>query len=482
MSDTFFFPSKMLIHGEWVDALNGVKQDVFSPGDQSLVGAIAYGGEEETERAIQSASQAFTTWKKVLPAERARLLRKFYELMIARKDELAKIMTAESGKPMAESRAEIDYAASFLELYAEEIRRIYGETIPTINHDRRFIVMRQPIGVCAAITPWNFPSSMVTRKVGAALAAGCTIVLKPDHRTPFSALALGALALEAGIPAGVFNIVLGPAPEIGQYMCAHHTVRKVTFTGSTEVGRVLMAQCAPTIKRLSLELGGNAPFIICEDANPHDAAQQLVTGKMRNAGQSCVSPNRVMIHKKHYEWILTEITSLMQKLQVGPGTDEKNNVGPLIDRKGVEKVDALVQDALKKGARCLLGGKPHAAGQNFYSPTVIADISPEMEIAHKEIFGPVIAASIFESDDEIIARANNSEYGLASYVFTNDYKRLFRYAEELEYGMVGFNAGVTSTSVTPFGGIKQSGLGREGSHFGLEEYLNVKSVCVAGLA
>jgi succinate-semialdehyde dehydrogenase/glutarate-semialdehyde dehydrogenase len=476
-----FFPYKMLIHGEWIEADNGARQDVFNPGDMTVIGSTAFGGMAETERAIVSANNAFPAWKSLLPAERGKILHRWFELMNERKEELAQIITLESGRPIAEARRGIDYAASFIDFFAGEARRVYGETIPTNAGDRRYTVIRQPVGVCAAITPWNFPSAMVTRKVAAALAAGCTMVLKPDHRTPYSALALGQLALDAGVPPGVFNIVLGPATEIGQYMCAHKLVRKVTFTGSTEVGRILMEQCAPTIKRLSLELGGNAPFIICEDADVNMSAQQLVTGKMRNAGQSCVSPNRIMIHEKHYEDVLKAIVPLMQVMPVGIGSDEKNQVGPLIDRKAVEKVDALVQDAIKKGARCLLGGKPHDAGVNFYSPTILADITPEMEIAAKEIFGPVIAASKFSTDEEAIARANDSDYGLASYVFTNDYKRQYLYAEQLEYGMVGFNAGVTSTSVTPFGGVKQSGLGREGSHFGLDEYLTIKSICVAGL-
>lgn len=477
----WFFPSKMLIQGEWVEADNGATHDVVNPGDQTVVASIPYGSIGETERAIQSAHTAFTDWKNTIPAARAKILRRWFELMSERKEELAKIMTAESGKPLAESRAEIDYAASFVELFAEEAKRTYGETIPTIQNDRRFIVLKQPVGVVAAITPWNFPSSMVTRKIAPALAAGCTVVLKPDHRTPFSALALGALALEAGVPAGVFNIVLGPAPEIGQYMCAHKLVRKVTFTGSTEVGRILMAQCAPQIKRLSLELGGNAPFIICRDANPDEAARLLVQGKMRNAGQSCVSPNRVIVHENHYDALIHAVVPLMQELKVGLGTDEDVKVGPLIDGKAVQKVDALVQDAVRKGARVLLGGQPHELGGNFYAPTVLADITPEMEIAEKEIFGPVLAIAVFRSDDEVIERVNNSDYGLASYVFTSDIKRLYTFAEALEYGMVGFNTGMMSTSVMPFGGWKQSGLGREGSHYGIDEYLNIKSVCVAGL-
>lgn len=478
----WFFPSKMLIQGEWVEADNGQTHDVFNPGDQSLVASIPYGGVAETERAIASAHTAFADWKHQLPAARAKILRRWFELMHERKEELAKIMTAESGKPLAEARAEIDYAASFAELFAEEAKRTYGETIPTIQNDRRFMVIKQPVGVVAAITPWNFPSSMVTRKIAPALAAGCTIVLKPDHRTPFSALALGALAIEAGLPAGVFNIVLGPAPDIGQYMCAHKLVRKITFTGSTEVGRILMAQCAPQIKRLSLELGGNAPFIICRDANPDEAARLLVQGKLRNAGQSCVSPNRILVHENHYDALIHAVVPLMQELTVGLGTDEETKVGPLIDANAVKKVDALVQDAVQKGARVLLGG--HAlpdVGANFYAPTVLADITPDMQIAEKEIFGPVLAIAKFTYDEEVIERVNNSDYGLASYVFTTDIKRLYTFAESLEYGMVGFNTGMMSTSVIPFGGWKQSGLGREGSHYGIDEYLNVKSVCIAGL-
>jgi succinate-semialdehyde dehydrogenase/glutarate-semialdehyde dehydrogenase len=480
-----FVSSNMLINGAWVTADTGATQDVYHPGaqhaDQTLIGTITYGGVSETNRAIDNAYEAFASWKKTLPTERAAILKRWHGLMLERKEDLARIMAAESGKPLAEARAEIDYAASFIMLFAEEVTRIRGETIPTINNDRRFIVTKHPVGVCAAITPWNFPSSMITRKAAAALAAGCTMVLKPDHRTPFSALALAQLALDAGVPAGVFNIVLGPAPEVGEAMCAHPKVRKVTFTGSTAVGRILMAQCAPQIKRVSLELGGNAPFIICEDADPVHAAQQLVTGKMRNAGQSCVSPNRIMIHDTHVDTVIKQIVPLMQALKVGSGLDETSQVGPLIDAKAVAKVDALVQDAIQKGATCHLGGKPHDAGVNFYSPTILSGITPDMDIAHQEIFGPVIAISSFKTDDEAIARANNSEYGLASYVFAQNYKRVMRYSEELDYGMVGINAGVTSTSVTPFGGVKQSGLGREGSHFGLDEYLNIKSVCVAGL-
>ncbi len=477
----WFFPAKMLINGEWVDGVDGVTQEVRNPANQSVIGNIPYGSAEDVEKAVQSAHNAFQDWKNALPHVRSKILRRWFDLMLEQKDALAALMTAESGKPLAEAKGEIDYAASFIELYAEEAKRAYGDIIPTIQSDRRFMVIKQPVGVVGAITPWNFPSSMVTRKIAAALAAGCTIVLKPDHRTPYSALALGALALQAGVPAGVFNIVMGPAAEIGQQFCAHPLIKKVTFTGSTEVGRLLMAQCAPQIKRLSLELGGNAPFIVCADANPDEVVRHLVAGKMRNAGQSCVSPNRILAHESHYDAILHNVVPLMQEMKVGAGTDEEVKVGPLIDRKAVEKVDALVQDAVAKGARVLLGGKPHDAGESFYTPTVLADITPEMDIAEREIFGPVIAVSSFTSDDEIIARVNDSIYGLASYVFTNDMKRLYRYAESLEYGMVGFNTGLMSTSIMPFGGIKQSGLGREGSHYGLDEYVNIKSVCVAGL-
>jgi succinate-semialdehyde dehydrogenase/glutarate-semialdehyde dehydrogenase len=477
----WFFPSKMLINGEWVDGVEGVTQEVRNPANQSVISTIPHGTAEDIERAVQSAHNAFQDWKNELPATRAKILRRWFELMHEQKEALAAVMTAESGKPLAEARAEIDYAASFVELFAEEAKRTYGDTIPTIQSDRRFMVIKQPVGVVGAITPWNFPSSMVTRKIAAALAAGCTVVLKPDHRTPFSALALGALALEAGLPAGVFNIVLGPAPEIGQIFCSHPLVRKITFTGSTEVGRILMAQCAPQIKRLSLELGGNAPFIICADANPDEAARHLMAGKIRNAGQSCVSPNRILVHENHYDAVLHAIVPLLQELKVGPGTEDDVKVGPLIDKKAVEKVDALVQDAVSKGARLLLGGKVHEAGETFYAPTVLADIEPGMDIADREIFGPVIAVSSFTSDEDVIARVNNSEYGLASYVFTNDLKKTYRYMEALEYGMVGFNTGLMSTSIAPFGGVKQSGLGREGSHYGLDEYLNIKSVCVAGL-
>jgi succinate-semialdehyde dehydrogenase/glutarate-semialdehyde dehydrogenase len=438
-------------------------------------------GAAEARRAIEAANAALPAWRAMTAKARSALLRKWFDLMIAHQEDLAKILTAEQGKPLAEAKGEILYGASFIEWFAEEGKRIYGDVIPAQQADKRIIVLKQPIGVCAAITPWNFPSAMITRKAGPALASGCTMVLKPAEQTPYSALALAELAHRAGIPKGVFSVITGDAPVIGKEICANPIVRKVSFTGSTEVGRILMRQSADTIKKLSLELGGNAPFIVFDDADLDAAVEGALASKYRNAGQTCVSANRIFVQDSVYDAFAAKLAAKARALKVGRGTEAGVAIGPLIDRQGLAKVQEHVADALAKGAKALTGGKPDALGGLFYEPTVLVNVTRDMRLMREETFGPVAPLIRFKTEQEAIEMANNTEFGLAGYFYSRDVGRIFRVAEAIETGMVCVNSGILSTEVAPFGGVKQSGLGREGSKYGIEDYLEIKYLMIGGI-
>ncbi len=478
LNDSSLLRQQCYINGEWSDADSGAVLEISNPANGDILGTVPKMGEAETRRAIDAADAAWPVWREKTAAERGSILRRWYELIMQNQEDLARLMTLEQGKPITEARGEIGYGASFIEWFAEEGRRIYGETIPQHQADKRIVVIKQPIGVCAAITPWNFPNSMITRKAGAALAAGCTMVLKPAGDTPFSALALCELGERAGIPPGVFNVITGSAREIGAEMTANTTVRKLSFTGSTEVGRVLMRQCADTIKKLSLELGGNAPFIVFDDADLDAAVEGAMQSKYRNAGQTCVCANRLLVQDSVYDQFAEKLTAAVSELRVGDGMGEEITQGPLINEAAVEKVEEHIKDAVEKGARLLAGGSRHELGRGFFQPTILADLSTEMLIAHEETFGPVAPLFSFHSEEEAIAMANDTEFGLAAYFFSRDLGRVWRVSEGLEYGMVGINSGIISTTIAPFGGVKQSGLGREGSHYGIDEYLEVKYLCM----
>ncbi len=469
-----------LIGGEWLGAA-GARLEVRNPATGTRVGTVPSFGAVETRRAIDAAHDAFPGWRAKTAAERARILKRWFELMMENQEDLARLMTAEQGKPLAEARGEIAYAASFIEWFAEEARRVYGEVIPSPTADRRLVVLKQPVGVCAAITPWNFPAAMITRKAAPALAAGCTMVVKPAEQTPLSALALARLGELAGIPAGVLNIVTGEPVAIGGELTSNPRVLKLSFTGSTEVGRLLMAQCAPTIKKLSLELGGNAPFIVFDDADLDAAVAGAILSKYRNAGQTCVCTNRFLVHEPVREAFAQKLAVAVGGLKVGDGTEEGVNQGPLIDAAALAKVEKLLADALARGARVVCGGARHARGGTFFEPTVLTGATASMRIAREEIFGPVAAIYGFKDEAEAVRMANDTEYGLAAYFYSRDIARAWRVAESLDYGMVGINSGLISNEVAPFGGVKQSGLGREGSHHGIDEYLEVKYVAMAGL-
>ena len=469
------------IDGEWLAADSGERITVTNPADGKPLGTVPRMGAAETRRAIAAADAAWPAWRARPAKERSNLMRKWFELMMANQDDLAAIMTAEQGKPLAEARGEVAYGASFIEWFAEEAKRIYGDTIPAPATDRRIVAIKQPVGVVAAITPWNFPNAMITRKVGPALAAGCTVVVKPASQTPLSALALAELALRAGIPKGVVNVLTGDPVAIGGELTASPVIRKLSFTGSTEIGRELMAQCAPTIKKLSLELGGNAPFIVFDDADLDAAVKGAIASKYRNTGQTCVCVNRVLVQDSVYDAFAAKLVAAVSKLMVADGFTEGAQQGPLIDRAALEKVEAHVADATSKGARVLLGGKRHALGGSFYEPTVLADVTPAMAVAREETFGPVAPLFRFKDEAEAIRMANDTEFGLASYFYARDVGRIVRVAEALEYGMVGINEGLISNEVAPFGGVKQSGLGREGSKYGIDEYLEIKYLCVGGV-
>ncbi len=479
--DNSIFRQQCLIDGTWLNADSGETIAVRNPATGETLGTVPKMGAAETRRAIDVANAALPAWRAKTAGERAKLLRRWYELLLENQDDLGLLMTSEQGKPLAEAKGEIAYAASYLEWFAEEGKRAYGEIVPPNVAGRRILVTREPVGVCAAITPWNFPAAMITRKAGAALAAGCTMVVKPASQTPFSALALAELAVRAGIPAGVFNVVTGSAKAIGGEICANPVVRKLSFTGSTEIGSELIAQCAPTVKKLSMELGGNAPFIVFDDADLDAAVACAIVSKYRNAGQTCVCANRLLVQAGVYDAFAEKLAKAVAELTVGNGVEPGVTQGPLIDRNALEKVEELVADATHKGARVICGGKPHALGQTFYEPTILADVTPEMRVAREEIFGPVAPLFRFQTEDEAIRMANDTEFGLASYFFARDVGRIFRVSEALEYGMVGVNTGLISTEIAPFGGVKASGLGREGSRHGLDDYLEIKYVCVAGL-
>ncbi len=467
---------KNLINGVWVGSLSGKTIIVTNPATDDIVGTVPDMGVDETEQAIEAADKAFPMWSAMTAYERSEILEKWHDLIATNIEALALIMTLENGKPLAEARTEVSPANILWA--AEEAKRIYGRIIPSNVKNRQLQAVKQPIGVAGMITPWNFPSAMITRKVGPALAAGCTVVLKPDHRTPFSALALGMLAVSAGMPKGVLNIITGDAPMIGKILTTHPKIGKISFTGSTQVGRILAEQAAPSLKKMSLELGGNAPFIVFDDVDIKETASRLATAKARNMGQSCVSPNRVYVHETIHDAFIAELLPIMAGWKVGNGTEAGVTVGPLIDSKAVEKVARLVDDAIKKGATCVLGGKAHELGRSFYSPTILTGIMPDMDISRAEIFGPVIAIQKFTDEDAVVKAANDTEFGLAAYVFTNDLGRAARVSTHLQYGQVGVNCAVISFAATPFGGIKQSGMGREGGTEGLDAYLETKYIAI----
>ena len=476
------FRRQCFVAGEWVDAADGSTIDVYNPATGELIGTVPSLGRKETARAIAAADAAWPGWRKMTAHERSRIIRRWYELIIEHQDDLAMIMTVEQGKPLAESRGEVVYGASFVEWFAEEAKRVYGDTIPMGQPGKRIIVIKQPVGVCAAITPWNFPSAMITRKAAPALAVGCPVVIKPAAQTPFSALALAELAREAGVPPGVFNVLTGPAGEIGAELTENPVVRKLSFTGSTAVGKMLMRQCADTVKKISLELGGHAPFIVFDDADLDEAVAGAVASKYRNSGQTCVCANRFIVQKGIYEAFAERlIEAVTKQLKVGNGLEAGVNQGPLIDLNAVLKVEQQIQDALDKGARLGCGGKRAGEGGFFFEPTILLDVTTEMRIAYEETFGPVAPLFSFTDEEEAVAMANDSPYGLASYFFSRDVGRIWRVAEALEYGMVGMNTGIMSTESAPFGGIKESGIGREGSKYGIDEYLELKYLCLGGI-
>lgn len=469
---------KALIDGQWREAESGEKINVHNPYDGSVIGTVPKMGTHETQQAINSAAVAFKSWSIKTGKERAEILKRWYSLIEENSESLARLLTLEQGKPLDEARGELRYALSFVEWFAEEAKRLYGDVLPTPNSEQRLLAIKQPIGVCGAIIAWNFPSALVTRKIAPALAAGCTVVLKPSELTPFTALALGKLALDAGLPAGVFNIVTGSPVEIGGELTGNPKVRKITFTGSTDIGRLLMEQSASSIKKMSLELGGNAPFIIFDDADPEKAVSGLLASKFRNAGQTCICANRVYVQKGILDNIVTLLAERVKDLKVGNGFDPSVDIGPLINEQAIKKVDFLVNDAIAKGAKVIVGGGSNSSGSLLYSPTVLGGVSSDMAISREEIFGPVIALTSFSSEEEALEMANNTDYGLAAYFYTEDRHRIWRLMEQLEFGVVGVNTGVVSNEVGPFGGIKQSGIGREGSKYGIDEFLELKYACI----
>jgi succinate-semialdehyde dehydrogenase/glutarate-semialdehyde dehydrogenase len=479
LQDPSLLKNLCFINGQWAGATDGATLDVRNPATGGLICTVPHAGSEQTQQAIAGAEQALPLWKERTAEDRARILRRWYELMLQHQDDLALIMTSEQGKPLAEAKGEIVYAASYIEWFAEEARRVYGEVIPSPWKDKHIIVTREPVGVCAAITPWNFPSAMITRKVAPALAAGCTIIVKPAAQTPLSALAMAELAQRAGVPAGVFSVITGDSRAIGGTLTASPVVRKLTFTGSTEVGRLLAAQCAPTLKKMSLELGGNAPFIVFDDADLDAAVQGALASKYRNAGQTCVCANRLLVQSGVYEAFAAKLALAVRELKVGNGLDASVSQGPLIDESALGKVEELVNDAVQQGARILSGGKRHALGGTFYEPTILVDVTPAMRVAQEEIFGPVAPLFRFETEAEAIALANATEFGLAAYFYASNISRVWRVSSAIQAGMVGVNTGIISTAVAPFGGVKQSGIGREGSSHGIHEYLDTKYICMS---
>ena len=481
LRDASLLRQQCFIGGQWCDADSGETFEVNNPATGALLARVPKMGAAETRRAILAADQAWAGWRAKTAKERSLILRRWHELMLENQDDLALLMTSEQGKPLAEAKGEIQYAASFIEWFAEEGKRVYGDVIPSPSSSSRLIVIKEPIGVCAAITPWNFPAAMITRKAAPALAAGCTMLVKPAESTPLSALALAVLAERAGVPAGVLSVITGKSREIGGEMTANPVVRKLSFTGSTEVGKILMGQTAQTVKKVSMELGGNAPFIVFDDADLDAAVEGALASKFRNAGQTCVCANRLYVHAAVYDQFVEKLLAAVQHIKVGNGTTEGINQGPLIDEKAVLKIEEHVADALGKGGTLLLGGKRHALGGSFFEPTIIGDANADMIVAREETFGPLAPVFRFSSDKEIIALANDTEFGLASYFYSRDIGRIWRIVDALEYGMVGVNTGLISNEVAPFGGVKQSGIGREGSKYGIEDYLVIKYVCLGGL-
>jgi len=481
LKDSSLLKEHCYVNGCWLVADSGQTISVINPATGQVIGAIPRMGTMETRRAIEAANGAWPAWRAKTAKERSTILRRWFELMLENQEDLAIIMTAEQGKPLAESRGEIAYAASFIEWFAEEGKRLYGETIPGHTRDKRIVVIKEPIGVCAAITPWNFPAAMITRKAGPALAAGCTMVVKPATATPFSALALAELGERAGIPAGVFSVITGSSSEIGTEMTSNPLVRKLTFTGSTEIGKQLTAQCSATMKKVSMELGGNAPFIVFNDADLDAAVDGAIASKYRNTGQTCVCTNRLLVQSGVYDLFAEKLAAAVKQLRVGDGLEGDVQQGPLIDEAAVLKVEEHISDAVTKGARIVLGGKRHELGGTFFQPTILCDVTPKMLVAKEETFGPLAPVFKFETDEEAIQMANDTEFGLASYFYTRDIGRVWRVAEALEYGMVGINTGLISTEIAPFGGVKESGIGREGSKYGIEEFVEIKYLCMGGV-
>ena len=481
LGDPALFREQCYVAGAWVGADSGATFDVTDPATGDSVGVVPAFGRAETRRAIEAANAAYPAWRALTAKQRANILRRWYDLMLEHQEDLAIIMTAEQGKPLAESRGEILYGASFIEWFAEEGKRAYGDVIPAPTNDRRIVVTKEPIGVVACITPWNFPNAMITRKAGPALAAGCTVVARPASATPFSALALGELATRAGIPPGVFNVITGPSRETGGELTGNPIVRKLSFTGSTEVGKLLLEQCAATVKKVSMELGGNAPFIVFDDADVDAAVEGAIASKYRNAGQTCVCANRFLVQDGVYEEFAAKLARASSALRVGPGFVGDVEQGPLIDMAAVEKVEEHIRDAVAGGATVVTGGKRHSLGGTFFEPTVVTGVTPAMKVAREETFGPLAPLFRFETDAEAIRMANATEFGLAAYFYSRDIGRIWRVGEALEYGIVGVNVGIISTEVAPFGGMKESGIGREGSHYGLDEFMEVKYLCMGGI-
>jgi succinate-semialdehyde dehydrogenase / glutarate-semialdehyde dehydrogenase len=481
LKDPRLFREACYVDGQWVQATSGQSIGVDDPATREIIGKVPKLNIAETRRAIEAAHRTFPAWSKKTAKERAAILRRWFELMMANQEDLARLMTLEQGKPLAESRGEVAYAAAFLEWFGEEAKRVYGDTIPQHQADKRIVVIRQPIGVVACITPWNFPLAMITRKAGPAIGSGCTVVVKPAEQTPFSALALAELAERAGVPRGVFNVVTGDPKDIGAELTSNPIVRKLSFTGSTEVGKLLMAQCAGTVKKLSLELGGNAPFIVFEDADLDAAVEGAIASKYRNTGQTCVCANRLLVQKTIYDAFAEKLGEAVKKLKPASGFEPGATQGPLIDEAAVEKVESHIRDAQSKGAKILTGGHKHALGGRFFEPTILTDVTPQMTLAREETFGPVAPLFRFETEADAIALANDTESGLAAYFYGRDIARVWRVAEALEYGIVGINTGIISTEVAPFGGVKESGLGREGSRYGMDEYVEIKYLCFGGI-
>ena len=481
LQDQTLFRQQCYVDGHWLDAKSGGTTGVVNPADGQVIGTVPAFSAAETRAAIEAANRAFPAWRAKTAKERAQILRKWYDLMMANQEDLAIIMTAEQGKPMAESRGEIGYGGSFIEWFAEEGKRAYGDVIPPHLSDKRIVVTKEPVGVVAMITPWNFPNAMITRKAGPALAAGCTVVARPATATPFSALALCELGERAGIPPGVFNVITGPSGDVGGELTANPIVRKLSFTGSTEVGKILLEQCAHTVKKVSMELGGNAPFIVFDDADMDSAVSGAIASKYRNTGQTCVCANRFLVQSGVYDTFAERLAEASSKLVVGPGLEGETQQGPLIDEAAVAKIEEHIQDAVDKGATVIQGGKRHPLGGNFFEPTVIANVNTQMKVAREETFGPLAPLFRFETDDEAVQLANDTEFGLAAYFYSRDIGRIWRVAEQLEYGIVGINTGIISTEVAPFGGMKESGIGREGSHYGLDEFMEVKYMCMGDI-